>query len=575
MNGMVHTLGARRTVRFSLANWLLLLTLPCLAAPSLAAAGDAARGQQPRTVRRVLHRAPPNWNNDWSKGAVFYEVFVRSFADSNGDGNGDLKGLIGKLDYLNTGDANTTSDLKVDAIWLMPVFKSPSYHGYDTTDYETINPEYGTNDDFATLCQEAHRRGIRVIVDLVVNHTGSDHPWFVDAASSPASPRRSWYVWSPADLGWRQPWNLYTGSDTWHQNAKDGQWFYGVFWAGMPDLNFRNPEVLAEIKRLAALWLGRGADGFRLDAARHLVENGAGLLQVDQPETHAVWREFSAAVRTAKPEATLVGEVWTDTPIIATYYGNTSAVPGGDELPMTFDFPFAAAVVQGVNSQDGTVIGSKLAEVQSTYPPGATDAPFLTNHDQIRVATQLGGDASRMRNAAAILLTLPGAPFLYYGEEVGLANGSSDSDDRLKRTPMPWDASAGGGFTNGAPWFPFAPGRATANVASQTGDPSSLLSRYRALIRARHSSAALQKGDLRILASGSGAHVLAFLRTTTGEQVLVAHNLGDSIQTAGPFTTTATSFETVFADVGTTFSVAGGSCSVTMLPRTSGIWRLK
>ena len=208
MNGMVHTLGARRTVRFSLANWLLLLTLPCLAAPSLAAAGDAARGQQPRTVRRVLHRAPPNWNNDWSRGTVFYEVLVRSFADSNGDGVGDLKGLTARLDYLNTGDPATTSDLKVDALWLMPVFRSPSYHGYDTTDYETINPDYGTNDDFAALCREAHRRGIRVIVDLVVNHTGSDHPWFVDATSSPTAQYRDWYVWSPVDQGWRQPWNL-------------------------------------------------------------------------------------------------------------------------------------------------------------------------------------------------------------------------------------------------------------------------------------------------------------------------------------------------------------------------------
>ena len=553
--------------------FLIALILPFAAGVPVAVAGGQP-DQQPRTVRRVLQRGAPLWNNDWSKGAVFYEVFVRSFADSNGDGTGDLKGLIGKLDYLNTGDPATTTDLKVDAIWLMPIFKSPSYHGYDTTDYETINPDYGSNDDFATLCQEAHRRGIKVIVDYVINHTGSYHPWFVDAASSPTAAKRDWYVWSPTDLGWRQPWNLYGGSDTWHQNLKDGQWFYGVFWAGMPDLNFRNPEVRAEIKRLAGLWLSRGADGFRLDAARHLVENGPGLLQVDQPETHAFWREFSFSVRSVKPEATLVGESWTDTPIIATYYGSTGAVPGGDELPMTFDFPLAAAVIQGVNGQDATVIGSKLAEVQSTYPAGATDAPFLTNHDQIRLATQLGNDGSKMRNAAAILLTLPGTPFMYYGEEVGLANGSSDTDDRLKRTPMPWDASAGGGFTTGSPWFPFSPGRDTANVAAETGDPSSLLSRYRLLIRARHSSAALRRGDLQILASGSG-QVLSFLRTTPDERALVVHNISGSLQTAGPFGTATTVFEPVFADPGVIFSPFGTAWRVSLPARASAIWRLK
>jgi glycosidase len=553
---------------------LLAVLLPAIASGVGSAQAGAQPGPQQHTVRRVVQRGAPLWNNDWSRGSVFYEVFVRSFADSNGDGIGDLKGLIGRLDYLNTGDPNTTSDLKVDALWLMPVFKSPSYHGYDTTDYETINPDYGTNDDFATLCQEAHRRGIRVILDFVVNHTGSDHPWFVAATSSPTSAKRNWYVWSPTDLGWRQPWNLYGGADTWHQNTRDGQWFYGVFWAGMPDLNIRNPEVRAEVKRLAALWLGRGADGFRLDAARHLVENGPGLQQVDQPETHAFWREFSAAVRTAKPEATLVGESWTDTPIIATYYGSATAVPGGDELPMTFDFPLAAAIVQGVNAQDATVIGNKLAEVQSTYPPGATDAPFLTNHDQIRLATQLAGDPARMRNAASLLLTLPGTPFLYYGEEVGLANGSSDSDDRLKRTPMPWDASTGGGFTAGAPWFPFAPGRDAANVASETGDPSSLLSRYRSLIRARRSSSALRKGALQILGSGSG-QVLAFLRVAPDEQVLVVHNLSASFQSGGPFGSEATVFDPVLVDPGVLVSPFGTAWRVSLPARATAIWRLK
>jgi glycosidase len=243
---------------------------------------------------------------------------------------------------------------------------------------------------------------------------------------------------------------------------------------------------------------------------------------------------------------------------------------------MTFDFPLAAAIVQGVNSGDANVISGKLAEVQSVYPAGANDAPFLTNHDMIRLATQLGNNPGNLRNAAAIVLTVPGTPFLYYGEEVGLQNGSSDTDDRLKRTPMPWDASSpGGGFTTGTPWFPFAPGRETANVTVQSVDPASLLSRYRALIRARHASAALQRGDLRLVTAGGGGHILAFFRSTTEEQVLVAHNLSDAIQMAGPYATTATTSETVFADPGATATVGGGGCSVTLLPRTTGIWRLK
>jgi glycosidase len=173
-------------------------------------------------------------------------------------------------------------------------------------------------------------------------------------------------------------------------------------------------------------------------------------------------------------------------------------------------------------------------------------------------------------------LTLPGTPFLYYGEEVGLENGSADTDDRLKRTPMPWDASSpGGGFTTGTPWFPFAPGRETANVATQGPEPNSLLSRYRALIRARHASSALQRGDLRLVTSGGGGHVLAFFRTTGDEQILVAHNVSDSILSAGPYATTATASETAFADFGASVSVGAGSCSVTLLPRTTGIWRLK
>jgi glycosidase len=468
-------------------------------------------------------RAPSSAGRElpgWAPGAVFYEVFVRSFQDSNGDGKGDLDGLIARLDYLNDGNPATDTDLGVDALWLMPVFASPSYHGYDTTDYETIHPDYGTNADFARLLAEAHRRGIRIIVDLVINHTSAKHPWFVESASSPSSPRRDWYVWSPTDLGWSQPWNA--NARSWH--ASHGAWFYGLFWEGMPDLNFRTPAVREEAKRIAALWLARGVDGFRLDAARHVVETGPDAGQSDTAETHQFWKEFAAAARDVKPDAILIGEAWTETPIIATYYGSTEKVPGGDELPLNFDFKLAERILEGAKTGEARGIVEKLREVQATYPPGATDVPFLTNHDQRRVATELSGDAGKLRSAASVLLTLPGTPFLYYGEEVGLEDGDEKDGDLAKRTPMPWDATAGGGFTTAKPWYPLAAGREHANVAAQAADPASLLSHYRKLIRARHTSQALSHGSLELL-TDSGP-VLAFVRGAGSERVLVAINLG-------------------------------------------------
>ncbi len=539
----------------------------------LALAALTCASQRPTrpTTRVVPPRGAPQWSHGWAEGAVFYEVFVRSFSDSDGDGKGDLDGLISKLDYVNDGNPSTTDDLGVDALWLMPVFRSPSYHGYDTTDYEEINPDYGTNAGFARLLAEAHRRGIRIILDLVVNHTSSAHPWFEESSSSPASARRDWYVWSPVNPGWTQPWGP---NPSWH--LKNGAYYYGLFWSGMPDVNWRNAAVRAEMQRIARFWLDRGVDGFRLDATRHLVETGPGPGQSDAPETHAVLKELSTFVRTVRPEALLVGENWTDTATIATYYGSAQTIAGGDELPMNFDFPLADAIVAGVRSGESAGIAAKLAEVASLYPPGAKDAPFLTNHDQVRLATQLSRSAPKMRNAAAILLTLPGAPFLYYGEEIGLENGTTN-DDEAKRTPMPWDATPGGGFTTGTPWFPFAPGRDAANVALETRDSDSLLSRYRDLIRVRHSSIALAKGGIEVLTPASGsAPTLAFLRTDGSERVLVAHNVTDLFVTGGPYAVTASGVERLFGDAGVGDpSGPPGAWRVTLPPRATGIWRLR
>ncbi|HEX3553433.1 MAG TPA: alpha-amylase family glycosyl hydrolase [Thermoanaerobaculia bacterium] len=540
--------------RTPLPRRLLLLVL--LAALALFSTGAQARA------------TPPQWDHDWARGAVFYEVFVRSFQDSDADGIGDFRGLTARLDYLQ--------DLGVDALWLMPVFLSPSYHGYDTIDYERIEPGYGTGADFDKFLAEAHRRGIKVILDLVLNHTSNQHPWFVDAASSPKSGHRNWYVWRGDDPGWTQPWG---SGPTWHHNDKDGQYFYGIFWGGMPDLNYDEPAVREEMKRIATHWLARGVDGFRLDASRHLFANGPGPMQNDQPQTHAYLKELAAAVRQAKPQAVMVGENAADREDqIAPYFGSTAQIAGGDELPMSFDFPLAKEILDGVNAGEASGLGARLEEVNEAYPPGVIDTPFLTNHDQTRLATQLGNDPAKLRLAAAILLTLPGAPFLYYGEELGLQNGPGGPDP-FKRTPMPWDATPNAGFTTAAkPWFDLAPGWRTANVAAETGDPASLLSHYRRLIHLRHASPALRKGTLTVLSpTRTSTPVLAFLRNVRdapGERVLVLHNLGTTEIQAGPYDLKAGSAERLFGP--SDEAVKGAEGWTFHLPAgASGAWRLK
>jgi len=502
---------------------------------------------------RAVRVAP---NNQWARGAVFYEIFVRSFYDSSGDGVGDFNGLISKLDYLNDGNPATTSDLGIDAVWLMPVFQSPSYHGYDTTDYETIERDYGSNADFQRFLDEAHKRGIRVIIDFVMNHTSDQHPWFIDSASSPTSVKRDWYVWSATNPGWTQPWG---GDPSWH--LRNNAYYYGVFWSGMPDLNYRTPAVKDEMFRLGRYWLSQGVDGYRLDATRYLIEDGPGAGQADTPETHQLLKDFSADMRTVRPDAVLVAENTVDTRTLATYFADG---------PMNFNFPLASAIVDGVNSGTASRIRATLTDMISAYPPGAIDAPFLTNHDQTRIATVLGNNPGKLRNAAAILLTLPGAPFIYYGEEVGLQNGPTSADES-KRTPMPWNAS--GGFTTGTPWFGYAPGLAVNNVASQTNDPQSLLSYYRNWIAARKRSAALMKGDIAPIETS--AQILAFTRNSSSERVLVVHNLSGAAATV-TLNLNAAGFETVYADTGIVDPTgASGAWQVTLPARSSGAWRLR
>lgn len=494
--------------------------------------------------QRAVHR-PPSWNHEWARGAVFYEIFVRSYADSDGNGIGDFDGLTAKLDYLG--------DLGVDGIWLMPVFESPSYHGYDTVDYETIERDYGTNADFREFLAEAHRRNIRVILDFVMNHTSTEHPWFIDSASSPSSSKRDWYVWSAADPGWKQPWG---GNDpSWHR--RNGAYYYGAFWSGMPDVNFRSAEAKAEMMRLARHWLAQGVDGYRLDATRYLVETGPGEAgQADTAETHQVLRELSDTVKRVKPDAVLIAENTVDTAKLARYFGS---------IPMNFNFPLAGAIVEGVKNGDAEPIRATLRDMLRLYPAGVIDTPFLTNHDQTRVATVLGNDSGKLRNAASILLTLPGTPFIYYGEEIGMQNAPAPNDE-AKRTPMPWTPE--GGFTSATPWHSYSPGVATNNVASQTADPNSLLAHYRSWIAARKRSSALSKGGLELLETTP--QVLAFVRAADGERALVVHNLSAAALTIPAFPTAAPA-ETIHADRG----VALEGSEILLPPHSGGAWRLR
>ena len=448
----------------------------------------------------------------WWQDRVFYEVFVRSFADSDGDGIGDLRGLTDRLDDLNDGDPATTDDLGVTALWLMPVAESPSYHGYDVTDYRAIERDYGTADDFRALVAAAHRRGIDIVVNLVMNHTSIENPWFVDART-PGSVHDDWYVWSATRPAVAGP----GGRPVWH--AAGDRFYYGYFWEGMPDLNLANPAVTAELDDIARFWLeDMGVAGFRLDAARHLLEDGSTL--ENTPATFAWLEGFRARLKAVDPVALVLGEVWDATSIASRYVRDGA-------LDLTFDFGLAGQMLAAVRNGDAGSLRIVQREVSEAYPGGGY-AAFLTNHDQDRVMDVVGRDPAAARQAATLLLTGAGVPFIYYGEEIGLIGRKPD--ERI-RTPMPWTAEEPGhGFTTGTPWEPFADDVATANVASQTGRDDSILSWYRSLIALRGSHPALGTGASLTPVEASAPSVYAVLRhdPVSGESAVVVSNLDDA-----------------------------------------------
>ena len=432
-------------------------------------------------------------SESWWRNAVFYEIFVRSYYDSDSNGIGDFNGITQKLDYLES--------LGINAIWLMPIHPSPSYHGYDVTDYYGVNPEYGTMDDFKNLLKEAHQRDIHIIIDLVLNHTSSQHPWFKDANSNPNSQYRDYYVWSETSKG-----------GNWHEGNQG--YYFGLFWEGMPDLNYNNPAVTADMLKVMDFWFNDiGIDGFRVDAAKHLIEDGDKI--ENTPATHTWFKDFYTAYKAQNPQAYMVGEVYgAGSSVIKSYTG--------DQLDHIFNFEMSSGFVNSTNRGANSGINSAMKFALQDMPD-FNFATFLTNHDQTRAMSIFYGDINKAKIASFLMLTSPGTPFIYYGEEIGMQGQKPDEDIRL---PMQWSAGEYAGFSMTDPWRAPAKDYEQINVTLQSGDSNSLLEHYRTLIALRNSHSTLRTGELSLLDTNNTGMYAAILRNKA-ETLLVLVNLTD------------------------------------------------
>ena len=443
--------------------------------------------------------------NAWWRDVVFYEIFVRSFMDSDGDGIGDFQGIIQKLDYLNDGNPDTDDDLGIGGIWLMPINPAYSYHGYDVTNYYDVNPDFGTMEDFKELLAEAESRGIKIIIDLVLNHTSNHHPWF-KASRDVESEYHTWYDWAEENPQIPGPWF----QNAWHRDATTGKYYYGIFWSGMPDLNFNNPDVRNEVMNISKFWLEEvGVDGFRVDAAHYLFSKG--ISQQDTKETirwFEDWRIFYTAIN---PDAFTVGEVWTDLQITTKYR---------DGMTSLFMFDLAEDIKNGIYAPDPSRIIKSYLDVISFFPEG-NFSTFLSNHDQQRVMSLYNGDLRKAKTAAFIYLTGPGVPFIFYGEEIGM---TGNKPDELIRTPMQWTDGPYAGFSSNKPWQLPNKDFKEVNVAMQEDDPDSLLSHYRSLTNLRNKYPALRTGEYLPLTS-SCRQLYPVLRVEDDQAILLLANL--------------------------------------------------
>jgi alpha-amylase len=465
---------------------------------------------------------------------VKYEVFVMAFADSNADGKGDLKGLTNKLDYF--------ADLGVNGLWLMPIMPSNTYHKYHVVDYKGIDPEYGTLDDFKQLLTEAHNRNIKIITDFIINHTGDDHPWFMEAKKGKDNPYRDYYVWASKDSVAVLEQEEVAGPDTdnvqkWHEVPGDtnGELYYGYFNGQTPDLNFDNPKVRKEIYEAAAFWLKDiGVDGFRLDAAKHIFPT------VRAKDNHAFWEEFRTEIQKIKPDAYLVGEVWSDAKTVAPYLKG---------LPSLFNFDMGYAITEVVQKgNDSLNLVKKYKEIFDYYhsiTPDFIDATFIRNHDQPRTLTELGLNIEKVKLAASILMSLPGTPYIYQGEEIGMLGPKTDQD-RGQRESFIWDYP--GKDSHQSNWYPavYSTPQTVVPANVQIQDPNSLYHFYKKWIHFRNNQPALNQGVIDYTAV-SVKEIISFTRKHKQQNVWVVHNLAD-VEITLPIPETLQQFSTVVFD---------------------------
>ena len=486
--------------------------------------------------------------HQWWQHAVFYEIYPRSFADSSNNGIGDLNGITAKLDYLK--------DLGVDAIWITPCYPSPQVDfGYDVSDYENIDPMYGTLADFDRLASEAKKRNIRIIMDFVMNHTSDQHAWFKESKLSKDNPKRDWYIWRDGKGPGQPPnnWPSTFGGSAWKFDPITGQWYYHFFYPEQPDLNWRNPEVEKAMFGVTSWWYQRGVAGFRLDAVDTLFEdpdlhnnpvlpgknqygdpNMQNLYNTKLPELHGVLQRLRQVAD--KYDAVLIGETWTkDIDELKQYYGEHR-----NELQMPMDFLFTR-----VDKLSAPEFRKQIDGVNGVGWP----VYVLSNHDIPRAYVRYGDGVHNDAIAklmAGLYLTLRGTPIMYYGEEIGMTNNDPKRREDVKdpigrlgwpkekgrdgeRTPMQWNTSANAGFSQAQPWLPVPASYKTHNVATELKEPGSILNFYRHVLELRHQDAALRDGEY-VAMNENDPNVLSYLRRYKDEAVLVVLNMSSRPQ---------------------------------------------
>jgi alpha-glucosidase len=491
----------------------------------------------------------------WWKQGVIYQIYPRSFADANGDGIGDLRGIIGKLDYLQ--------DLGVDALWLSPCYPSPmADFGYDVSDYCDIHPDFGTLADFDALVAAAKARQLHVILDFVPNHSSDQHPWFAESRSSRTNPKRDWYVWRDAKPDGTPPnnWQSMFGGSAWQWDAHTGQYYLHSFLAEQPDLNWRNAELAEQMLEVLRFWMRRGVSGFRIDVVDFIMkdpqerdnprnphykegdyvwEEFINTHNFGHPDLHAMMHRINRTLY-AFPDAVAIGEAnYLLGPKETAAYMGTADAP---EMDAPFNFRFMG--LMRPESLSVAALRAHVEEYEAVLPPHTIGNYVLGNHDTPRVASRIGKPAARL--AALLTLTLRGLPFIYYGEEIGMTDVPIPFDQQQdpfgirvpgrgrdpERTPMQWDDQPHGGFAApdaAAPWLPLAADYATVNVAAQMSDPTSFLSMYRRLLALRRATPSLHSGSYASVSLGANdAQVYAYLRQHDGHTYLIAANFSDS-----------------------------------------------